>query len=62
MSYIKLLDDEDSPPEIEFLRKDVEFHRREADRIKSEIPDDILISIFKVSCKEIRNKLVDKHL
>jgi len=56
------LDDEENPPEIDFLKKDVAFHMKEAERLKSEIPDDIIVSIFKVNCKEIRNKLADKHL
>ncbi len=59
---IKKLDDDENPPEIDFLRKDVNFHMKEADRLKSEIPDEIVISIFKVSCKEIRNKLAQKHI
>lgn len=62
VSYIKKLDDDENPPEIDFLRKDVNFHMKEAERLKGEIPDDILISIFKVSCKEIRNKLAQKHI
>jgi hypothetical protein len=56
------LDDEENPPEIDFLKKDVTFHMKEAERLKNEIPDDIIVSIFKVNCKEIRNKLADKHL
>ena len=61
-TFIKRLDDDENPPEIDFLKKDVVFHQKEAERIKNEIPDDIIISIFKVNCKEIRNKLADKHL
>ena len=61
-AFIKRLDDDENPPEIDFLKKDVVFHQKEAQRIKNEIPDDIIISIFKVNCKEIRNKLADKHL
>jgi hypothetical protein len=55
------LTDEDNPPEIEALRKEVTTHRAEAERLKSEIPDDIIVSIFRVSGREIRNKLVEKH-
>lgn len=54
VSVIKKLDDEDNPPEIEFLRKDVIFHQEEAERLSKEIPDHIIVSCFKVSCKEIR--------
>jgi len=59
--YIKQLDDEENPPEIDFLRKDVIFHREEAERLSGEIPDFLIVSIFKVSCKEIRSTLVAKH-
>ncbi len=61
-AVIKKLDDDENPPEIDFLRKDVIFHQKEAERLKGEIPDEIIVSMFRVSCKEIRNKLVDKHL
>jgi len=61
VAYVKKLDDEDNPPEIEALRKEVTTHRAEAERLKGEIPDDIIVSIFRVSCREIRNKLVEKH-
>lgn len=60
--YIKKLDDDDNPPEIDFLRKDVMFHQQEAERLKNEIPDFIIVSLFKVSCREIRSTLAKKHL
>ena len=60
-AVIKKLDDDENPPEIDVLKKDVAFHQKEAERLKSEIPDDIVVSIFRVNCKEIRNKLVEKH-
>jgi dynein heavy chain len=63
VAYIKKLDDdEENPPEIDFLKKDVLTHQKEAERLKGEIPDDIVVSIFRVSCREFRNRLVDKHL
>lgn len=58
---MKKLDDPDNPPEIEFLRKDVVFHLADAERLKQEIPDFIIVSMFKVSCKEIRSTLAQKH-
>lgn len=60
-AVIKKLDDEDNPPEIEFLKKDVIFHQEEAERLSREIPDFIVVSCFKVSCKEIRSTLAQKH-
>lgn len=62
ISYIKKLDDDENPPEIDFLKKDVTTHQKEAEKLKNEIPDEIIVSIFKVSCREFRNRLVDKHL
>jgi hypothetical protein len=56
-AYVKKLDDDDNPPEIEFLKKDVIFHHLEAERLRGEIPDFITVSIFKVSCREIRATL-----
>ena len=56
-AVIKKLDDNDNPPEIDFLKKDVIFHQQEAERLKGEIPDYIIVSVFKVSCKEIRATL-----
>lgn len=60
-AYIKKLDDDDNPPEIDFLKKDVLFHQGEADRLRNEIPDFIVVSIFKISCREIRSTLALKH-
>lgn len=60
-SYVKQFDDNDNPPEIDVLRKDVVFHQQEAVRLRSEIPDYIICSIFKINCKEIRENLAQKH-
>jgi hypothetical protein len=58
---IKKLDDDDNPPEIDYLRKDVLFHKQEAERLSGEIPDFLIVSMFKISSKVIRNNLADKH-
>ena len=60
-AVISKLDDDDNPPDIDFLRKDVIFHQEEAERLRKEIPDFIIVSMFKVSCKEIRATLAQKH-
>lgn len=62
VKYIAKLDDDENPPEIDFLKKDILQHQREAEKLKGEIPDEIVVSIFRVSCREFRNRLVDKHL
>lgn len=60
-AYIKVLDDEENPPEAENLRKDVIFHRKEAERLSKEIPEQIVVSMFSVKCDSIRSLLVQKH-
>mmetsp|Transcript_9535 Transcript_9535/g.9126 ORF Transcript_9535/g.9126 Transcript_9535/m.9126 type:complete len:82 (-) Transcript_9535:2790-3035(-) len=58
---IQKLDDPDNPPDIDVLRKDVIFHQQEAERLSGEIPDYLVVSMFKISSKVIRNNLADKH-
>ena len=55
------MDDEENPPEAENLRKDVIFHRKEAERLSKEIPEQIVVSMFSVKCDSIRSLLVQKH-
>jgi hypothetical protein len=43
---IKALDDDENPPEADVLRKDVIFHQKEANRLMTEIPDHIIVSMF----------------
>ena len=61
VEYIKKMDDEENPAEPEALRKDVMFHRKEAERLNDEIPDSIVVSMFTVKCDSIRKMLVAKH-
>lgn len=56
--YIKTMDDDENPPEAEALRKDVMFHRKEAERLAKEIPEQIVVSMFSVKCDSIRALLV----
>lgn len=46
--YIKKQADEDAYVETEDLRKDIYFHRSEVQRIKSEILDSVVVSMFQV--------------
>ena len=62
VAYVKAMDDEENPPEAEALRKDVIFHRKEAERLTNEIPESIVVSMFTVNCDTIRKQLVQKHI
>jgi len=43
------------------LKIDIFNHKEEKKRIKEAIPESIVVSIFQVNCKEIRNMYVNKH-
>lgn len=53
-AYIKRQADEENYVETEDLKKDVYFHRSEVERIKSEILDHVIVSMFQVQTSEIR--------
>jgi hypothetical protein len=61
ISVLKVLDDEENPTEPDVLRKDVMFHKKEADRLMKEIPDSIIVSMFQVNVGTIRDQIVAKH-
>lgn len=54
-AHIKKMDDQENPPEAEALRRDVLNHQKEAQRLMTEIPESIVVSMFKINCREIRN-------
>jgi len=43
------------------LKADIQTHRDEEARLKGEIPETVIVSIFEVNCKEIRNLYSGKH-
>jgi hypothetical protein len=55
------LDQEDNPPEAEVVRRDVIFHQKEAARLKAEIPDSIVVSMFQINVGRMRDEIVHKH-
>jgi hypothetical protein len=63
--YIRIKDpkeeDEADPPEIDDLKRDVEFHRKQAQKLRNEIPEHVIVSIFKVDCRDFRDLLSGKH-
>lgn len=58
---IKVLDDDENPPEADVLRKDVIFHQKEANRLMAEIPDNIIVSMFQINVGTIRDVIAAKH-
>lgn len=59
--YVTKMDDPDNPPEPVDLRKDVLFHKAEEQRLLNEIPESIIVSYFKVNCRDLRQVLAEKH-
>lgn len=59
--YVKGLDEGENQITAEGLRNDTQEHRKEEARLKDEIPESIVVSIFQVNCKDIRNMYVGKH-
>lgn len=58
---IKAMDDEENPVDIDAIRKDVYFHMEEEKRLKEEIPEFVIVSMFKINTSEIRKILAEKH-
>lgn len=54
-ALIAELDDPDNPPDVMQLQKDVFFHRKEVERLKAEIPETAVVSMFLVNCRKIRD-------
>ena len=59
--YVRTLDEVEGGISAEGLKNDIEEHRKEEQRLKEEIPESIIVSIFQVNCKDIRNLYVGKH-
>jgi dynein heavy chain len=59
--YVKSLDEGENQITAEGLRNDIQEHRKEESRLKDEIPESIVVSIFQINCKDIRNMYVGKH-
>ena len=58
---IEELADEESPPEPMDLRKLVIEHRETANKLRNEIKDSKVVSMFDVNCRGIRDIIADKH-
>jgi dynein heavy chain len=58
---VRSLDSGEQQISPEALKNDIAEHRKEEQRLKEEIPESIVVSIFQVNCKDIRNMYVGKH-
>lgn len=55
-------DNEDTEePDVEELKKDVELHRQQAQKLKDDIPEFATVSMFKIDCRDFRDHLCGKH-
>jgi dynein heavy chain len=54
-------DDPENWPEVDALKAQILNHVVEEKRLESEIPEEIVVSVFKISTKVIRENLADKH-
>ena len=60
-AVIAELADEETQPEPIELRKLVHEHRQQAAKLRNEIKDFTVVSMFKVNCRGIRDIIADKH-
>lgn len=54
-------EDPENWPDVETLKQSIIFHNKEEKRLNEEIPEEIIVSVFKVSTKVIRDNLAAKH-
>ena len=59
--YVRGLDDYDNPASVDEIKADIEKHKKESNRILNEIPDNVIVSYFKVNCKDIRKLFSSRH-
>jgi dynein heavy chain len=59
--FVKSLDEGDTPITAEGLKNDINEHRKEEERLRTQIPEFVNVSIFQINCKDIRNMYVGKH-
>lgn len=59
--YVKNLDEGDEPADPEALRADIFRLRQLEEDLKERIPVSVVVSIFTVNCKDIRNFYIGKY-
>lgn len=59
--YVSSLDDGETKKSVDAIKEDILKHREEEARLLDEIPESIIVSIFQVNCKDIRNLFSGKH-
>jgi hypothetical protein len=59
--YVKAMDERDEPVSAEELKADI-FRLREEDKeLRERLPESVVVSIFRVNIKDIRNNYVGKY-
>jgi len=59
--FVKALDDREGGISPEELKYDIQLHREEEDKLKMKIPEQIVVGIFAINCKDIRSFYAGKH-
>ena len=59
--YVATLDEGDNPMTEEEIQQDIHHHMDQEKQILNSIPEQVVVSIFEVNCKEIRSQLSGKH-
>lgn len=59
--YVKSLDEGDEPADPEMLRADIFRLRQLEENLKIRIPSSVVVSIFTINCKDVRNIYLVKY-
>jgi dynein heavy chain len=59
--YIKKVETEEKPREIEAIRDEVNNFLEKEHKLKESMPESVQVGFFKVNCKEIANLLAGKY-
>jgi len=59
--YVRALDDFDNPASVDEIKMDIQKHQKEVKRLEEQIPESLIVSYFKVNCKDIRILFAGKH-
>mmetsp|Transcript_4719 Transcript_4719/g.3259 ORF Transcript_4719/g.3259 Transcript_4719/m.3259 type:complete len:115 (+) Transcript_4719:1026-1370(+) len=59
--YVKDLDNPEAPISPDELRADIERKKEAEEILRSKIPEEICVSMFRISCKDIRNAYTGKY-
>lgn len=60
--HVRNFDNFDNYASVDEIKADITKHQQEAKRLKELIPESVIISYFKLNCKDIQKLYVGKHL